>query len=68
MCCGLPWHLPLHWPECHDYRRHGHLIVIESARSLDVKISFMAFLKPGLVVTVITLLLSMGILYLQMAG
>lgn len=46
----------------------ANLIVIESARSLDVKISFMAFLKPGLVVTVITLLLSMGILYLQLTG
>ena len=43
----------------------ANLIVIESAKKLDVRISFFEFLKPGLAVTCITLLLSTGILYLQ---
>lgn len=44
----------------------ANLIVIESAEAQGVKISFMEFLKPGLIVTFITLLLSFAILYLQM--
>jgi Na+/H+ antiporter NhaD/arsenite permease-like protein len=44
----------------------ANLIVIESAEARGVKISFMEFLKPGLVVTLITLLISFVILYLQM--
>ncbi len=43
----------------------ANLIVIESAEKLGVHISFFEFLKPGIVVTLITLLLSLGILYLQ---
>jgi len=42
----------------------ANLIVLESAAKSGVKISFMEFLKPGMVVTIITLLLSVGILYL----
>ena len=42
----------------------ANLIVLESAAKSGVKISFMEFLKPGMVVTIITLLLSIGILYL----
>jgi Na+/H+ antiporter NhaD/arsenite permease-like protein len=41
----------------------ANLIVIESASKEGVKIGFMEFLKAGLVVTLLTLPLSMGILY-----
>lgn len=43
----------------------ANLIVIESAEKLGVHISFFEFLKPGIVVTLITLILSVGILYMQ---
>lgn len=43
----------------------ANLIVIESAAKIDVHISFLEFLKPGIIVTLITLLLSTGIIYLQ---
>jgi len=43
----------------------ANLIVIESAEKFDIRISFLEFLKPGLVVTLITLLISAGIIYLQ---
>ncbi|MEW6134359.1 MAG: anion transporter [Bacteroidales bacterium] len=45
----------------------ANLIVIESAEADGIKIGFMEFLKPGLVVTLITLLISFAVLYLQMA-
>ncbi len=44
----------------------ANLIVIESAAARGVKIGFMEFLKPGLVVTFISLVVSFVILYLQM--
>jgi Na+/H+ antiporter NhaD/arsenite permease-like protein len=43
----------------------ANLIVIESAEKAGVKIGFMEFLKPGVIVTVLSLALSMGILYVQ---
>lgn len=43
----------------------ANLIVIECAEKFDVHISFFEFLKPGIVVTLITLLISIGIIYLQ---
>jgi Na+/H+ antiporter NhaD/arsenite permease-like protein len=43
----------------------ANLIVIESAQKEGVFIGFMTFLKAGLVVTLLTLPLSMGWLYLQ---
>lgn len=43
----------------------ANLIVIESAQKEGVTIGFMTFLKAGLVVTLLTLPLSMGWLYLQ---
>lgn len=42
----------------------ANLIVLESAAKSGVTISFMEFLKPGIVVTIITLLLSIAVLYL----
>lgn len=44
----------------------ANLIVIEAARTHGVRIRFMEFLKPGLVITLITLFLSVVILYLEM--
>jgi len=44
----------------------ANLIVIEIADKLNVHISFFEFLKPGIVVTIITLIISTGILYFQM--
>jgi Na+/H+ antiporter NhaD/arsenite permease-like protein len=44
----------------------ANLIVIESAEKLGVKIKFLEFLKTGIVVTVITLLLSVLIIYVQL--
>ena len=44
----------------------ANLIVIESAKNLGVKVTFMEFLKPGMVVTLITLLLSFAVLWLQL--
>ncbi len=43
----------------------ANLIVIESAAKAGVKIGFMEFLKPGAIVTLLSLALSMGILYCQ---
>ncbi len=43
----------------------ANLIVIESAEKLNVRIGFLAFLKIGISVTILTLLLSIGIIYLQ---
>lgn len=43
----------------------ANLIVIESASKEGVKIGFVEFLKAGLVVTLLTLPLSMGILYAE---
>jgi Na+/H+ antiporter NhaD/arsenite permease-like protein len=44
----------------------ANLIVIETAESKGVKIKFMEFFKIGIVVTIISMILSFGILYLQM--
>lgn len=41
----------------------ANLIVIESAKNHDVSIGFAEFLKPGILVTIITLLLSAAVLY-----
>jgi Na+/H+ antiporter NhaD/arsenite permease-like protein len=43
----------------------ANLIVIESAEKDKVKIGFVEFLKSGIVVTLLTLPLSFGLLYLQ---
>jgi len=45
----------------------ANIIVIESAKKQDVRISFFEFLKAGLTVTVITLLLSVFLLYIQIS-
>ncbi len=45
----------------------ANLIVIESASKDGIKIGFLEFLKAGLVVTMLTLPLSMGILYAENA-
>jgi Na+/H+ antiporter NhaD/arsenite permease-like protein len=45
----------------------ANLIVIESAAHSGVKINFFEFLKSGLIVTLITLTLSMGVLYAESA-
>ncbi|HQQ51703.1 MAG TPA: ArsB/NhaD family transporter, partial [Spirochaetota bacterium] len=44
----------------------ANLIVLESAARSGIKISFIEFLKPGLIVTIITLLMSIALLYLQL--
>ncbi|NMB63409.1 MAG: anion transporter [Spirochaetes bacterium] len=41
----------------------ANLIVLESAAKSGIKISFMEFLKPGIIVTVLTLMLSIAVLY-----
>lgn len=43
----------------------ANLIVIESAKKQDVNISFFEFLKAGMTVTILTLLLSVFLLYIQ---
>jgi len=43
----------------------ANLIVIESAEKLHVKITFFTFFKIGLSITLLTLILSVGIIYLQ---
>ena len=43
----------------------ANIIVIESAKKLDVHISFFEFFKAGIIVTILTLLLSVFLLYLQ---
>lgn len=45
----------------------ANLIVLESAKKEGIDIGFMEFLKPGLVVTAITLSLSWAVLYAQYA-
>ncbi|HPD76997.1 MAG: Inner membrane protein YbiR [Spirochaetes bacterium ADurb.Bin218] len=44
----------------------ANLIVIESAEKLKVKISFFEFLKPGLIVTFLSLIISTVILYIEL--
>jgi len=44
----------------------ANLIVLESAARAGIKISFIEFLKPGLMVTIITLIMSIVLLYLQL--
>jgi Na+/H+ antiporter NhaD/arsenite permease-like protein len=44
----------------------ANLIVIETAESKGVKIKFMEFFRIGIVVTIISMVLSFGIIYLQM--
>ena len=44
----------------------ANLIVIETAQTKGVKIKFMEFFRIGIVVTLISMLLSFGIIYLQM--
>jgi Na+/H+ antiporter NhaD/arsenite permease-like protein len=46
----------------------ANLIVIETAESKGVKIRFMEFFRIGIVVTVISMILSFGIIYFQMHG
>lgn len=43
----------------------ANLIVIESAEKQGVRIGFVEFLKSGIIVTLLTMLLSLGILYFQ---
>lgn len=45
----------------------ANLIVIEVAKSHDVEIKFWQFMKAGLIVTTATMLLSVAILYIQIA-
>jgi len=44
----------------------ANLIVIETAESKDVKIKFMEFFRIGIVVTILSMLLSFGIIYFEM--
>lgn len=44
----------------------ANLIVIETAESKGIKIRFMEFLRIGMAVTLISMLLSFGIIYLEM--
>lgn len=43
----------------------ANLIVIESAEKSGIKIDFVEFLKSGIVVTILTLLVSFAVIYLQ---
>jgi Na+/H+ antiporter NhaD/arsenite permease-like protein len=45
----------------------ANLIVIESAKNLDVRIGFMEFLKTGILVTLTTLALSAAVLYAELS-
>jgi Na+/H+ antiporter NhaD/arsenite permease-like protein len=45
----------------------ANLIVIESAESKGIKIRFMEFFWIGVVVTIVSMILSFGIIYLQMS-
>lgn len=45
----------------------ANLIVIETSEKMGVKIKFMEFLKPGIIVTIFTLLISVLIIYLQIS-
>ena len=44
----------------------ANLIVVESAERLNVRITFFEFLKPGLIVTVITLAVSVALIWIQL--
>lgn len=44
----------------------ANLVVIETAESKGVKIKFMEFFRIGIVITIISMLLSLGIIYIQM--
>jgi Na+/H+ antiporter NhaD/arsenite permease-like protein len=44
----------------------ANLIVIETAENKGVKIKFMEFFRIGIVITIISMILSFGIIYLQM--
>jgi Na+/H+ antiporter NhaD/arsenite permease-like protein len=44
----------------------ANLIVIEVAKKYDIEIGFWQFMKAGIIITVITLILSIIILYLQL--
>ncbi len=44
----------------------ANLIVIETAESRGIKIKFMEFFKIGIVVTVVTMILSFSVLYIEM--
>lgn len=44
----------------------ANLIVVESAERLNVKITFFEFLKPGLIVTILSLAVSAALIWLQM--
>jgi Na+/H+ antiporter NhaD/arsenite permease-like protein len=44
----------------------ANLIVIESAEKQGIRITFFEFLKTGLLVTLVSLLISMGVLYLYL--
>jgi Na+/H+ antiporter NhaD/arsenite permease-like protein len=43
----------------------SNLIVLESAKKYDIEIGFKEFLKPGLIITILTLILSILILSLE---
>jgi len=44
----------------------ANLIVIETAESKGVKIKFMEFFKIGMIVTLLSMIISLGIIYLEM--
>ncbi|HQO41365.1 MAG TPA: SLC13 family permease, partial [Spirochaetota bacterium] len=44
----------------------ANLIVLETAEKLDVKITFFEFLKPGLIVTILSLAVSIALIRLQL--
>ena len=44
----------------------ANLIVIESAEREGIRIRFIEFMKSGLIITILTLALSFGILYLKL--
>jgi len=43
----------------------ANLIVIESAEKYGIKIGFIEFLKSGAIVTLLTMLISFAIIYIQ---
>jgi len=45
----------------------ANIIVIESAKKQNVHISFFEFFKAGIIVTVLTLLLSISVLYIKIS-
>ena len=44
----------------------ANLIVIESARQHDVVVTFRDFLVPGIIVTLLTFIVSFAVLYVQL--